>query len=97
MEIKYKILLVEDVKIAQKFAVMIFEAINCEVDTADTGAQAIELFNKKKYNLIFMDLGLEDMDGLTVTEAIRRMEKIDERVPIIALTAHSEEEMKEKC
>lgn len=94
---KIKVLVVEDVKIAQKIAVMILEAKGCEVDTADTGTQALEQVNKHDYAIIFMDLGLDDIDGLTVTETIRKMENGKKHTPIIALTAHADEDIKAKC
>lgn len=94
---KHHVLLVEDIKIAQKVASLRLMELNCEVDTAETGARAIELVNQHTYDLILMDLGLPDMDGLTVTETIRKMEKTDEHVPIIALTAHEAEDIKESC
>lgn len=94
---KYHVLLVEDIKIAQKVALLRLIELNCKVDTAETGARALELVNQYTYDLILMDLGLPDMDGLTVTETIRKMEKTDERVPIIALTAHDGEEIKDSC
>lgn len=94
---KHKILLVEDIKIAQKLASLRLHELDCEVDTAYSGAQALELFNKKTYTLIFMDLGLGDMDGLTVAETIRKLEGDSHHIPIIALSAHEADDVKESC
>lgn len=91
---KIKILLVEDFKIAQRAAVMLLTQLNCEVDVAETGAQALEWILKKKHDLIFMDIGLPDMDGIAVTKKIRAIEK---DVPIVALTANSDGEYKDQC
>lgn len=95
--IKYRVLLVEDMEIAQKVAAIRLTELGCEVDTAKTGTQALELVNQRRYDLIFMDLGLEDMDGLTVTETIRKMEQRGHHVPIIALTAHESEDIRASC
>lgn len=96
---KHRILLVEDQKIAQKIALFCLTEQGCDVDTAETGAQALKLFSQSAYDLIFMDLGLDDIDGLTITETIRRME--DERntppVPIVVLTAHDAEDIRRNC
>ena len=96
---KHRILLVEDQKIAQKIALFCLKEQGCEVDTAETGAQALHLFRQSAYDLIFMDLGLDDIDGLTITETIRRIE--DEKsippVPIIVLTAHDAEDIRKNC
>lgn len=94
---KYKVLVVEDVIFQQKIIRMTLEELLCEVDIAGTGAEALELASKNKYNLIFMDLGLGDIDGLTVTEHIRNTEGKNQHTPIIALTAHAEEEIKNRC
>lgn len=92
---KLKILIVEDVKIAQKMAMMAFAPYDCEIHTADIGGEAINLFNQYDYDLIFMDLGLPDMDGLTVTETIRKKEEsLNTRTTIIALTAHISDEFR---
>lgn len=94
---KYKILLVEDVVVAQKIAVLTLSELDCEIDIAETGRQALALATQNHYHVIFMDLGLEDMDGFAVTENIRRMKNSNHNTPIIALTAHANEEMKIKC
>ena len=88
------VLIDQDQKIAQKIAMITMMELNCITDTADTGAQALKLFNKTRYDLILMDLGLPDMDGLTVTEMIRRMEDENTHTPIIALTANADESYK---
>lgn len=94
---KIKVLVVEDVKFQQKIIMMILEGLSCEVDVADGGMQALELVSKNNYDLIFMDLGLGDTDGLTVTENIRNMEGKNKHTPIIALTAHAGDETKNRC
>ncbi|QLH41801.1 MAG: response regulator [Coxiellaceae bacterium] len=44
-----------------------------------------------------MDLGLPDMDGIAVTQIIRNMEEPTNKILIIALTAHFNNEIKESC
>ena len=96
-KVKHKVLMVEDLKIAQKVAKLILSNdLGCAVDIAETGAQALELANKNSYDLIFMDLGLPDIDGLTVTETIRKND-YQPTVPIIALTAHGGDDCKTRC
>jgi len=92
------ILLVEDNKLAQKMAAMALKSLGCEIHTANTGAEAITQFKARSYDLIFMDLGLPDMDGYTVTETIRELEKKRQtRTPIVALTAHTEDEFRQNA
>lgn len=95
---KDQILVVEDSKIAQMAAKAILSQMDCEVDIAIDGKEAIELTKKKDYKLIFMDIGLgEGMDGYEVTFHIRKSEDFDKRTPIIALTAHAGDENKQRC
>jgi len=89
--VKYKILLVEDTLIAQKIAELVLGSLGCELDIVDKGYEALELATHNCYHLILMDIGLPDIDGLSLTKLIRQSELSDTHVPIIALTAHSEE------
>jgi len=93
---KLNILIVEDTKIAQKTAAMTLSALGCLIDTADSGKEALEKFKPGKYDLIFMDIGLPDIDGYTVTETIRSLEPQNNQTPIMALTAHMEDECRDK-
>lgn len=97
MSNKIKVLLVEDIKIAQKVAEMILTALNFEVDIAESGEQAILLFLRNKYQMVLMDLGLPGIDGFETTKRIRQIEENGGHVPIVALTAHSEDSTKQRC
>ena len=91
---KHKILVVEDLEVAQKAAVSALADCNCEIDIAENGQEAISLFQQNKYDLIFMDVGLPDLHGLTVVERIRELEQdgSGRKTPIIALTQHTQKE-----
>jgi len=93
-----KVLLVEDHTIAAKIAKMILSDLGCEVDIAETGKIALNLIEKNHYDLIFMDIGLPDMDGCAVIEQLRshRLQRIVQ-IPIVALTAHAETDEKQRC
>ena len=92
------VLVVEDNPIAQSVAKFILTHLNCEVDVAENGQKAIELWKTKSYDLIFMDIGLPDSDGYEITHQIRIQELSKKtHVPIIALTAHAGEENKKRC
>lgn len=95
---KIRVLVVEDNLLAQKIAAKAFAALGCEVDTADDGKAALEKHAGKVYDLILMDIGLPDMNGHEVTMEIRKKEKSTQRhTPIVALTAHADEEQKAKA
>lgn len=93
-----RILLVEDNEIAQKVAKGLLDKIGYQVDIADTGAQAIEIFQKTKYDLVYMDIGLPDMKGYEVVKQWREnQEGRYKDTPIIALTAHADATERELC
>ena len=94
---KPKILLVEDAPIAQKMGKFILLGLGCQVDVVETGYKALEMFEKTQYDLIFMDIGLPDIDGVNVTKEIRRLENNDVHVPIVALTANNDSSYKDAC
>lgn len=96
---KSTILVVEDNFIAQTVAKTLLSAMNCRVDVASNGIEALSLCKQNHYDLIFMDIGLgEGMDGYEVTNKIRKS-KADNKhhIPIIALTAHAGDENKKRC
>jgi two-component system aerobic respiration control sensor histidine kinase ArcB len=92
------VLVVEDNAIAQLVAKAILSNFNCEAHIAENGQQAIDLWQRNAYDLIFMDIGLPDMEGYEVSRSIRAQELPKKTyVPIIALTAHASEENKKRC
>lgn len=93
-----RVLLVEDHVIAAKVAMSLLETLNCAVDHAASGEEAIRMVKEAQYELIYMDIGLPDKSGLEVTQEIRKMpnEKISQ-IPIVALTAHISEKDRQAC
>lgn len=91
------ILLVEDNIVAQQVAVFILRDLGYQVQVADCGKKAIELFSQNKYDLVFIDVGLPDVSGYFVIEEIRKIENgKNSFVPIIILTAHATYDVEEK-
>ncbi len=91
-----RVLLVEDHNITAKINKDILISSSCQVDIASNGAMAISLINQNEYDLVFMDLGLPDMNGREVTQKIRAGIK-NKFIPIIGLTAHASIEDKQRC
>lgn len=85
---KPKILLIEDAPIVQRVHMKFLELLECSVDLAADGASALKIYSDQ-YDLVFMDIGLPDMDGFAVTRKIRN-EFNAKTIPIIALTAFGE-------
>ena len=88
-----KVLIAEDNEINQELMKAIFEELKLQVDFANNGLEAIELFNENSYNLIFMDINMPLCGGVEACEKIR---KFDKSIPIIALTANAIKGDKEK-
>ena len=89
-----KLLVVEDDLMARIVAKVILTQLGYEFDIAESGEEAMELFEKNKYDFVFMDIGLPGMSGIDVTKKLREIEKAGNSVPIVALTAHAEESYK---
>ncbi len=87
------ILVIEDSQLAAFAVKKMLEAFQCEVDIAESGAHAITMINSKEYNLIFMDIGLPDINGIELSKNIRLLpDKQKAETPIITLSGHADDE-----
>ena len=70
-----------------------------EVDIANNGEEAVQMFTDKDYDLVFMDCQMPVIDGYGATEEIRRMEMANNKkaTPIVALTAGFKKDDRERC
>lgn len=95
----FKILLAEDNIINQKVAVVTLNRMGHNVIIAKTGVEAVELFTKKEFDVIFMDIQMPELDGYEATMQIRRHEADNalKPIPIVAMTANAMKGDREKC
>ena len=91
-----KILLAEDNAINQKLAKKVFEKMGYNIDIAANGLEVIEALERQKYDIIFMDVQMPEMDGLEATEEIIKIMG-ESRPKIVAMTAGAMQADKERC
>jgi signal transduction histidine kinase/CheY-like chemotaxis protein len=100
------ILLAEDMEINREIVITILEPLKMRIDCAVNGVETVEMYckNPDKYDLIFMDVQMPEMDGNDATHQIRVFEEEQKkngnpikRIPIIAMTANVFKEDIQKC
>ena len=80
-----KVLVVEDIPLNQLLMKTILDDFGFDRDIAENGKIAIEKMQGKSYDIVLMDLQMPEMNGFEATSYIR--DKMNSRIPIIALTA----------
>lgn len=85
------ILIAEDAVMNQKLMAAYLKKTSCKFDFANNGMEAVELYKKNQYDLIFMDIFMPHMDGKEAIGKIREIESERglKKTPIVALTAFS--------
>jgi CheY-like chemotaxis protein len=92
-----RILIVEDIKVNILLMKKILEKHDCNVFSVTNGKEAVVAVQDNEYDLIFMDCQMPEMDGFEATRAIRKNEKQNHYIPIVALTADAMVGDREKC
>jgi signal transduction histidine kinase/CheY-like chemotaxis protein len=84
-------LVVEDNKVNQKLIIHTLKTIGIESDSANDGAIAVEMFKKKRYDIVFMDIQMPVMNGVIATKEILKYEQLErlDHTPIIAVTTNT--------
>lgn len=91
-----RILVVEDNPVNQMVAVGLLDALGYDADTADDGIDALEVYGKRHYDAVLMDVQMPRLDGYAATRALRERET-GTRVPVLAMTAAAVEGERERC
>lgn len=84
-----KALVVDDLDINLMVAEAILNEYDISPDLALSGAEALKMIESKRYDIIFMDQMMPDMDGIETTAKIREFDEYYSSVPIVALTANA--------
>jgi PAS domain S-box-containing protein len=96
MQLKGRVLVVEDEAINRDIAVELLTSVGLEVVTAENGLQAIDRYKKSDFDLILMDVQMPELNGLDATRRIRALGN-GTLVPVVALTANAFSGDRERC
>lgn len=91
------VLLVEDNPVNVKVTAALLRSLDCSVDIARDGQEAVQALSERDYDLVFMDCHMPVMDGFSATQKIRTRERGSRRTPVIALTGAATEEARRQC
>jgi len=92
-----RILVVEDSPLNQMLVTAILAQAGHRADTANNGLEALMAAQAGGYDLILMDLSMPEMDGLTATRLLRDLPGPAGRVPVVAMTADTDEADRVRC
>ncbi|MGA0572694.1 ATP-binding protein [Variovorax sp. VNK109] len=94
-----RVLLVEDNAANQEVAAGLLELRGVVVEIANNGQKALDRLREapaQHWDIVFMDMQMPVMDGLTATQEIRKLER-HRSLPIVAMTANAFEGDRERC
>lgn len=80
-----KALIIEDNETSMRLAQTLLYNINCNVDQAKSGKEALKLITQEQYDIILLDINLPDINGYNVTKIIRQ--KLGNKTPIVAISS----------
>ncbi len=84
-----RILLAEDNKINQQFAIHLLQKAGHTLHVVENGHQAVDALRTSDFDVILMDIQMPELDGIEATKQIRALPSEKAKIPIIAMTAHA--------
>ena len=97
IEINAHVLVAEDNLANQQVAIGMLERLGCSVIVASNGVEAVNFVERSRFDIVFMDCNMPEMDGYQATRKIRTIQRASSGVPIIAMTANVQEGDRQKC
>ena len=92
-----KILVVEDNEVNRIVVKKMLGSLGCQIDFAEDGLQGVQACQNKSFDMVLMDCQMPIMDGFESTQAIRRLSRYYEEVPILGISANSSAQVLQKC
>jgi signal transduction histidine kinase/CheY-like chemotaxis protein/HPt (histidine-containing phosphotransfer) domain-containing protein len=92
-----RLLIVEDHPLNQKVLCGFLAQFGLRADTSSGGHEALQLFTREPYDIVFMDCHMPGMDGFECTRALRLAAKTGKRPTIIGVTADAMQGTRERC
>jgi signal transduction histidine kinase/DNA-binding response OmpR family regulator len=92
-----RILVAEDNPVNQKVVVRMLQRLGHSVEVAQNGREAVQAVERRRYDVIFMDCQMPEMDGFEATAQIRKRTAALGHIPIVALTANASPADRDKC
>ena len=84
-----KLLVVDDTATNRKVFCNLLKETKCQIDQAASGKEALDKIAETKYDMIFLDHMMPEMDGVQTLQEIQKMKKGNSNMPVIALTANA--------
>ncbi len=99
---RLRILLVEDNALNAAVTRLHMERMGHELTVAGSAREAYDILSRERFDAVLMDIEMPEIDGLTATRVIRaggeaESPVLDRHVPIIAVTAHALEDLRQEC
>ena len=89
-----RVLIVEDEPVNAAVAQGYLQELGCSAEWAETSEAALEKAREGAFDIILMDINMPGTDGFAITQKLR---EFDRKTPVIALTAHEQSLVRERC
>jgi CheY-like chemotaxis protein len=97
VRLPFAVLVVEDNPVNQKLVLLLLSRMGYRAEAVNNGLEAISALQRRRYDVVFMDMHMPEMDGLDATRRIRKLLPEKEQPWIIALTANAMQADRKAC